>query len=138
MLPWLVDVLLLTSPRFCAAAASFNALADLKPLLLLPAPQLSAGAVPSLVNLVSRLVLTSPQFAQQFIAGGGLSAGAVASLLSPTNPPLVIVDTLLIVSQLARISKESFNTYDPIHKSNIYPLLKRYGFLQSLPAGRRS
>lgn len=88
-------------------------------------PQLSAGVLPGVVNLVSRLVLTSPHFAQQFINAGGLAPHVIASLLAEANPAPVIVDTLLIVSQLARISKDTFNTYDPIHKSNVYPLLKR-------------
>lgn len=38
-------------------------------------------------------------------------------LLSTENPPALIVDTLSLISQLARISKEF---YEPIHNANIY------------------
>lgn len=38
-------------------------------------------------------------------------------LLSRENSPSLIVDTLSLISQLARISKEF---YEPIHNANIY------------------
>mmetsp|Transcript_3462 Transcript_3462/g.2457 ORF Transcript_3462/g.2457 Transcript_3462/m.2457 type:complete len:126 (-) Transcript_3462:384-761(-) len=37
------------------------------------------------------------------------------------NIPMMIVDTLSLISQLARISKDY---YEPIHTANIYPELK--------------
>ncbi|KAG2425226.1 hypothetical protein HYH02_015053 [Chlamydomonas schloesseri] len=104
------------------------------------------------VNLASRLVLSNTAFAQQFIAAGGLApstmsrcladvpAGAAnsAAMAPPAGaapaaaggggaapPSAVLVDVLLIVSQLARLHKDSFNTYEPLAKANIYANVRR-------------
>ncbi|KAG2431488.1 hypothetical protein HXX76_009502 [Chlamydomonas incerta] len=105
------------------------------------------------VNLASRLVLSNTAFAQQFIAAGGLAPSTMARCLvdaaaaaaanggaatappaggggagagSPPVPPsAVLVDVLLIVSQLARLHKDSFNTYEPLAKANIYANIRR-------------
>lgn len=77
------------------------------------------------VNVISRLVLSSLQFAQQFIQAGGLHPSCIQRLLRESNPSPVLIDILLVVSQLARISKDSFNTYEPIAKASIYPNIRK-------------
>ena len=48
---------------------------------------------------------------------GGLAPSCVQRLLSDDVPATVLIDVLLVVSQLARVSKEgAFNTYDAISK----------------------
>ena len=49
--------------------------------------------------------------------GNGLGVINKYSLLSIDNNPLIIVDTLSLISQLARISKDF---YENIHTANIY------------------
>ncbi|GIM09257.1 hypothetical protein Vretimale_13139, partial [Volvox reticuliferus] len=77
------------------------------------------------VNLASRLVLSNTVFAQQFIAAGGLAQSTMARCLAESSPSPVLVDVLLIVSQLARLNKETFNTYEPLAKANIYGQIRR-------------
>eukprot|EP00201_Polytomella_parva_P004742 CAMPEP_0175073802 /NCGR_PEP_ID=MMETSP0052_2-20121109/20826_1 /TAXON_ID=51329 ORGANISM="Polytomella parva, Strain SAG 63-3" /NCGR_SAMPLE_ID=MMETSP0052_2 /ASSEMBLY_ACC=CAM_ASM_000194 /LENGTH=442 /DNA_ID=CAMNT_0016341775 /DNA_START=45 /DNA_END=1369 /DNA_ORIENTATION=- len=54
------------------------------------------------VSLISRLVLIASPFAQQFVAMGGLAPSTIQKLLDDRNPAPVLIDTLLVVSQLAR------------------------------------
>eukprot|EP00191_Tetraselmis_sp_GSL018_P012506 CAMPEP_0177598674 /NCGR_PEP_ID=MMETSP0419_2-20121207/12506_1 /TAXON_ID=582737 /ORGANISM="Tetraselmis sp., Strain GSL018" /LENGTH=1263 /DNA_ID=CAMNT_0019091197 /DNA_START=454 /DNA_END=4245 /DNA_ORIENTATION=- len=74
------------------------------------------------VGLLSRLILGSNSFASQFMQAGGLEAACMSRLLKDTNPPGVLVDALLTVSQLARISKDN---YEPIARAGIYPSIRR-------------
>ncbi|KAG2493565.1 hypothetical protein HYH03_008379, partial [Edaphochlamys debaryana] len=76
-------------------------------------------------NLASRLVLSNTVFAQQFIAAGGLAPSTMARCLAEPCPPAVLVDVLLIVSQLARLHKDAFNTYEPLARANIYAQIRR-------------
>ncbi len=46
-------------------------------------------------------------------------------LLRETNPTPVLVDTLLIISQLARISRDGASTYEPINSAAMLPNLRR-------------
>ncbi len=48
------------------------------------------------MSTASKLVLSNAQFAQQFVAAGGLTAGCVQRLLRETNSPALLVDTLLV------------------------------------------
>ncbi|KAG2431486.1 hypothetical protein HXX76_009500 [Chlamydomonas incerta] len=103
------------------------------------------------VKLASRLELSNTAFARQFIAAGGLAPSTMARCLAdaaaaiaanggaatappaggggagspPVPPSAVLVDVLLIVSQLARLHKDSFNTYEPLAKANIYANIRR-------------
>eukprot|EP00741_Cyanophora_paradoxa_P004992 tig00000842_g4839.t1 len=74
------------------------------------------------VGLLSRLVLGGNQFAVQFSQAGGISGRILGPLLDTARSPSLIVDTLLIISQLARISKEH---YEPIHKAELYQAFGR-------------
>lgn len=56
---------------------------------------------------------------------GGLSSSCIQRLMRESNPPAVLVDTLLVVSQLARLNKDAFNTYEPIAKAAIYPNVRK-------------
>ena len=49
--------------------------------------------------------------------GGGLATVGKYKLLSIENSPSLIIDTLSLISQLARIHKDF---YEPIHNANIY------------------
>jgi len=56
------------------------------------------------------------------VEAGGLERGGIFStLLATSNPPCVIVDTLLVLSQLARASKDS---YAHIDSAELYPELR--------------
>ena len=59
-------------------------------------------------QLLSQLVLRSSQCARQFLEAGGLDEGLVRGLLAPQNPAAVLVDSLLAVSQLARLSQRHY------------------------------
>ncbi|MEW5307613.1 MAG: hypothetical protein WDW36_009992 [Sanguina aurantia] len=76
------------------------------------------------LNTLSRLLLSSTAFAQQFLQAGGLHESSIQRLMVSSLPAPVLVDTLLVVSQLARLNKESFNTYEPIAKAGIYPHIR--------------
>lgn len=85
---------------------------------------MSQENIPIAITLISRLVFSadcSKQFAQHFVSGGGLATINKYKLLSEDNQPLLIIDTLSLISQLARISKEF---YENIHQANIYNELK--------------
>ena len=72
------------------------------------------------LSFVSRLVLSATSYAQEYVQHGGLEPGFLARLLAPANVPSVVVDALLILSQLARLSK---GNYSQINAANIYPAL---------------
>ena len=59
-------------------------------------------------GLLSQLVLRSSSYARQFLEAGGLDEPLVRRLLRPGNPPSVLVDALLAVSQLARLSQRHY------------------------------
>ena len=52
-------------------------------------------------GLLSQLVLRSSSYARQFLEAGGLDEPLVRRLLRPGNPPSVLVDALLAVSQVS-------------------------------------
>jgi fused-like protein len=56
---------------------------------------------------------------------GGLAAPLMQRLLREANPPALLVDALSLVSYYARIHKDTLNTYEPISKSGVVPLLRR-------------
>jgi len=94
--------------------------ADIVHLTLNSIRYLTKENVPIAISLISKLVFTaekSREFAKQFVDGSGLATVAKYRLLSTDNPPALIIDTLSLISQLARISKEF---YEPIHNANIY------------------
>ena len=88
------------------------------------------------VSLLARLVLNtdnSKPFASQFISAGGMSIINKYNLLSQENSNHTIIDTLSLVSQLARLQKEN---YELIHQINIYSDLRR--LIESRDSGIRS
>ena len=100
--------------------------ADIVHLTLNSLRYLTKENIPIAVSLISKLVFTadkSKDFAQQFVQGGGLATVNKYELLdrSTNDNTSLIIDTLSLISQLARISKEF---YDPIHNANIYADLK--------------
>ncbi|KRX03291.1 Protein kinase-like domain [Pseudocohnilembus persalinus] len=78
------------------------------------------------ISLLSKLILNNEgqndkQFAAQFIQNNGLLVIKKFNLLADNNPNILILDTLNILSQLARISKDY---YESIHLINIYQQIK--------------
>lgn len=67
-------------------------------------------------------ILTSNGLARQFVEAGGLAPPIIALVTRPQNPNSVVVDVLLAVSQLARLSKDY---YEPIAKAGLYDALRR-------------
>ena len=78
----------------------------------------AASACGSVISIVSRLVLSSRHFARQFVDHGGISMIRSLSLLQQDKPWMMLVDVLLILSQLARMPEGKY-----------YPQLKRGDFL---------
>jgi len=74
------------------------------------------------IDLLSRLVLLSSNFLNQFMELGGLAILRRSQALSPESPVKVIVNALLLVCQAAR-SSEAF--YVSIHGENLYVVLWR-------------
>lgn len=86
------------------------------PALLTALAPLEKEALAAPMGLLARLVLGAPAFARHFLEGGGLQPSTVSKLLSPQNPPGVLVDALLAVSQLARIHRDH---YEPISRGGL-------------------
>lgn len=78
---------------------------------------LDSNGLPVPLNFLSRLVLSSSRFSQQFSECGGLLPPKVAIILSSKNSSQVLVDGLLILSQLARVSK---HFYEGIALADVY------------------
>ena len=98
--------------------------ADIIYLTLNALKYLTTESIPIGITLISRLVFSAEsfkQFAQKFVQGNGLGIINKYAHLNHNNSPILIVDTLNLISQLARISK---NFYENIHNSNIYDDLK--------------
>eukprot|EP01059_Diplonema_ambulator_P005285 TRINITY_DN15032_c0_g1_i3.p1 TRINITY_DN15032_c0_g1~~TRINITY_DN15032_c0_g1_i3.p1 ORF type:complete len:990 (+),score=312.20 TRINITY_DN15032_c0_g1_i3:300-3269(+) len=72
------------------------------------------------MSLLCKLVLGSQHFAKQYLASGGLATERIHRLLNSSNPEQLLIDTLNIVSQLARLNQEN---YGAIHKADLYGLL---------------
>ena len=85
-------------------------------------PRLPPDYVELPTGLLSRLILGDPQFATQFSEGGGLALACTQVLFSERNAIGVVVDALLMVSQLARASSEN---YERLHQADLYPAFHR-------------
>jgi fused-like protein len=85
-------------------------------------PRLPPDYVELPTGLLSRLILGDPQFATQFSEGGGLVPTCTHVLFSERNAIGVVVDALLMVSQLARASSEN---YERLHQADLYPAFYR-------------
>ncbi|GAM18589.1 hypothetical protein SAMD00019534_017640 [Acytostelium subglobosum LB1] len=91
--------------------------------MILLLPQLPMELVELPLGLLSTLILEDPQFAQQYVDNGGLEPQIIGLLLNTDrNPIVIIVDTLLILSQLARLS---IDYHRLLHKSDFYFWLGR-------------
>eukprot|EP00775_Hariotina_reticulata_P001705 gene1705-2051_t len=105
-----------------------------------------------LMSLISRLLYTGQQaFAAQFVQAGGLNPSLVQELLCATNPTPLLVDMLLVFSQLARAAPRDQQTaaggggsggggaqgllagmYAALANGYFYPALERHGILLPL------
>ncbi|GMF26228.1 unnamed protein product [Phytophthora fragariaefolia] len=72
------------------------------------------------ISFLSRLVTSSTHFGSQFVEADGMSVIKECGMLSSNCSPSLIIDTLLIVSQLARSSQTN---YDCILRADILPEL---------------
>ena len=80
---------------------------------------LERWALEPVVNLLSRLImLPGARSAVQFVEAGGPSKALVAKMLDPTNRPGLIVDALILLSMLARISKDY---YPHLLRADLFP-----------------
>ena len=61
-----------------------------------------------LTGMMSRLVLGAPAFGQQLLECGGLDSANTDALLKMSNPPAVLIDATLVISQIARTSRENY------------------------------
>ena len=80
----------------------------------------SLGGETVTMSFVSRLVLSSTSFAREFVDHGGLEPKLVARLLAlPEGEAGAVIDTLLVLSQLARISKDYYGALEEsgVHRS---------------------
>jgi len=69
------------------------------------------------MNFLSRLILSSSRYSQQFVEGGGLKPSRIARALENTKNAQILVDALLVLSQLARVSKQY---YEDMARADIY------------------
>ncbi|TMW57103.1 hypothetical protein Poli38472_003028 [Pythium oligandrum] len=61
------------------------------------------------MSFLSRLVTSSEHFGNQFVQADGMKIIKECGMLSSTGSPSLIIDTLLIVSQLARSSPDNYS-----------------------------
>lgn len=87
--------------RFVYAAKEFN---------------LEASVLELPMSFLSRLVTSSEHFGAQFVQAEGMTIIKECGMLQNKWSPSLIIDTLLIVSQLARISQEN---YECIRDANL-------------------
>ncbi len=85
-------------------------------------PRLPPDYIELPTGLLSRLVLGDPLFATQFAECGGLGNACMGALFHEENSIGVVVDTLLIISQLARSSSEN---YEKLHQADLYAVWYR-------------
>ncbi|ETN24934.1 ULK/FUSED protein kinase [Phytophthora nicotianae INRA-310] len=78
--------------------------------------QLEASVLELPISFLSRLVTSSTHFGSQFVEADGMLVIKECGMLSGNCSPSLIIDTLLIVSQLARSSQ---NNYDCILKADL-------------------
>ena len=74
------------------------------------------------MNFLSRLVLSSSRYSQQFVECGGLQPNRLMHILKPNNSAPILVDGLLILSQLARVSRDY---YEGIAKADVYSNIRK-------------
>ncbi|KAF1791673.1 Protein kinase, ATP binding site [Phytophthora cactorum] len=78
--------------------------------------QLEASVLELPISFLSRLVTSSTHFGSQFVEADGMLVIKECGMLSSNCSPSLIIDTLLIVSQLARSSQ---NNYDCILNADL-------------------
>lgn len=79
---------------------------------------LEASALELPVSFLSRLVTSSEHFGAQFVKAGGIHVIKECGMLRNSSSPSFLIDTLLIVSQLARASA---GNYDELLSVNLMP-----------------
>lgn len=83
------------------------------PIVLAALKHAGSGGEAVVMSFVSRLVLSSTSFAREFVDHGGLEPQFVERLLTlPEAEAGAVVDTLLALSQLARISKDYYRALE--------------------------
>ncbi|KAG6619098.1 ULK/FUSED protein kinase [Phytophthora cinnamomi] len=79
---------------------------------------LEASVLELPISFLSRLVTSSTHFGSQFVEADGMSVIKECGMLSSNCSPSLIIDTLLVVSQLARSSQMN---YDCILRADLLP-----------------
>lgn len=99
--------------------------ADLVQTTLAALKYLSREHIGIAVSLLSRMVLNTEAdkpFASQFVQAGGVGIVSKYGLLASDENVMLLVDTLGLISQLARLSKDN---YELIHQASVYADLRR-------------
>lgn len=69
---------------------------------------LEASVLELPVSFLSRLVASSAHFGSQFVESGGIRVIKECGILKSSSSPSLLIDTLLILSQLARTSEHNY------------------------------
>ncbi|GLD96432.1 hypothetical protein PINS_up005115 [Pythium insidiosum] len=83
--------------------------------------KLEASVLELPMSFLSRLITSSEHFGNQFVRADGMAVIKACGMLSCTGSTSLVIDTLLIVSQLARSSPEYYHN---ILDANLFPELK--------------
>jgi len=101
-----------------AAIQSSLLAASTVPALVHVLLQLSAAALERAIVLLSRLImLPGAHFAKQYLDSAGLAPAVVKRLIDKNNRPGLILDSLIIFSMLARLSRDF---YPALHQAAAY------------------
>lgn len=84
------------------------------------AAQPGSDELAAAVSLLARLVMSSDRLMALYVQAGGMGAGIVNKLLRPDNPSSLLINSLLIISQLARSTHAH---YDALEASQLVPLM---------------
>eukprot|EP00892_Ulva_mutabilis_P007689 jgi/Ulvmu1/5292/UM022_0086.1 len=107
---------------------------DLPKLLISAMEHVNAADSAQPMSIMFRQILVenaaqSHHFVKQYIAAGGMQATFLQKMLRESNPEQVLIKTLLIVSQLARIARTGneamSGNYELIHRADIYGHLRK-------------
>jgi hypothetical protein len=59
------------------------------------------------------------------VQAGGLQPALIQRLLRESNQVAMLIDALLLISQLARCNKGAVNTYEPLAHAQIFPSIRK-------------
>ncbi|KAL4423876.1 hypothetical protein ABPG75_001177 [Micractinium tetrahymenae] len=84
------------------------------------ASQSGSEELAAAVSLLARLVMSSDRLMALYVHAGGMAPAVVEKLLRPSNPNSLLINSLLVISQLARSTHAH---YDALAASQLVPLM---------------